>query len=401
MAQRPRRAVTVPGFLDEYRGTGPLRDLTILDFTQLVMGPMATQLMGDFGAVVIKVEPPAGEWERRFLPRGRRFEGESGYFLAMNRNKLSLTADLKSERDRDFVLELVERSDVVVNNYRPGVMERLGLGFDALCERNPRLVYGHGTGYGLRGPMAERPGQDLLVQSISGLAANTGGGGGPPIPTAAAICDMSAGLLLAFSIAAAVLDARATGAARQVDVSLLGSALLLQSPEAFLALNTDMEWERSSANVGAPWFGAPYGFYKSADDWISVSMTPRERLIEVFGLSADLLELDAEEWHQRRDNVNGQLAEIIATRSATDWLDTFEAHDMWAAPLVSLDDAVRGPQVIANDFVETISLGVGRGHADVIGLVTKMTGMTAVERLPPPRLGEHNEIIRAALRTSA
>jgi crotonobetainyl-CoA:carnitine CoA-transferase CaiB-like acyl-CoA transferase len=389
--------MTEGGFLDSFRGDGPLRHLTILDFTQMVMGPIATQLLGDLGALVIKVEPRRGEWERSFLPRGRRFEGESAYFLAMNRNKLSLTADLKDPGDHELVLALAERCDVVVNNFRPGVMERLGLGFASFRERNPQIVFAQGTGYGDAGPLAGQPGQDLLVQALSGLAANTGGGNGPPIPTAAAICDASTGFLLAFSIVAAALDARLTGTARSIEVSLLAGALLLQAPEAFLALNTDMEWKRSVANIGAPWFGAPYGLYRTADGWLAIAMTPRHKLVELFGLSGALLELDEDAWYERRDDVNADLAEVLLGRTSDDWLAYFAEHDVWAAPLLSLAEAVRHPQVEANGFVETIPLGEGRASAEAVGLVTQMSGLAQAARLPPPQLGEHNDVIRDAL----
>jgi crotonobetainyl-CoA:carnitine CoA-transferase CaiB-like acyl-CoA transferase len=385
------------GFLDDYRGEGPLRHVTVLDLTQMLMGPIATQLLGDLGALVIKVEPPQGEWERAFLPRGRRFQGESAYFLAMNRNKLSLTADLKDPGDRELVLALVERCDAIVNNYRPRVMERLGLGYDALRRRNARLVYAQGSGYGRAGPLADRPGQDLLVQALSGLAANTGGGNGPPIPTAAAVCDAAAGFLLAFSIVSAVLDARLTGTGRTVDVSLLGSALLLQAPEAFLALNTEMEWRRSLANIGAPWFGAPYGLYQTADGWVAIAMTPRQRLVELFGLPAELLELDEEAWYQRRDEVNAKFAAVLLERTTDAWLEFFAEHDVWASPLLSLEEAVRQPQVAANRFVERIPLGGDRGGAEAVGLVTSLSGLSGAARLPPPRLGEHNDVIRRAV----
>src|SRR5262245_22252434 len=130
-------------FMHEYRGTGPLRDITVLDFTQMMMGPIATQLMGDLGALVIKVEPPVkGEFERNCLTRGQRYEGEAPHFLSMNRNKLSLAVDLKDPDSLELVLQVAEHCDVVVNNFRPGVMERLGLGHDDLRARNPAIVFG-------------------------------------------------------------------------------------------------------------------------------------------------------------------------------------------------------------------------------------------------------------------
>lgn len=388
-----------PGFLDEYRGEGPLADFTVLDVTQMMMGPVATQLLADLGALVIKVEPPGkGEFERTCLTRGRRHEGESPHFLAMNRNKLSLTANLKDPSDRELVLSLVERCDVVVNNYRPGVMDRLGIGFEALCERNPRIVFAQGTGYGPKGPMAGLAGQDLLIQAMSGLAANSGSADGPPVALASAICDAGGAFLLAFSITAAVHAARRTGTPQDVNVSLLGAALMIQCLEGFMAMNMeDMVLSRSRSGLAAPWLEAPYGFYRTADGWISVSMTPRQRLVDLFGLPAELPELDHDEWYERRDEVNEQLAAALTERTSAEWLELFAEHDIWAAPVLSLAEALRHPQVEANDLVEDISLGDGRGTAKAVGVVTQINGASKAGRLPPPTLGEHNEIIRAAV----
>jgi crotonobetainyl-CoA:carnitine CoA-transferase CaiB-like acyl-CoA transferase len=389
-----------PDFLVEYRGSGPLRDITVLDFTQMMMGPIATQLLGDLGALVIKVEPPGkGEWERSCLTRGRRFQGESPHFLAMNRNKLSLTANLKDPDDRELVLQLVERCDAVVNNFRPGVMERLGIGFDAVRARNPQIVFAQGSGYGPEGPMADRPGQDLLIQAMSGLAANSGTDDGPPVALAAAVSDAAAGFLLAFSIVSAVHGARKFGEAQRVEVSLLGAALLIQCLEAFMAMNMkEMVLSRSRSGLAAPWLETPYGFYETADGWISVSMTPRTRLVELFGLSSDLLDLDFDEWYMRRDELNAELADVLAGRTTAEWLETFAEYDVWAAPVLSLAEALRHPQVEANRFVEAISLGDGRGEADVVGLVTQVAGARSASRLPPPLLGEHDQLIREAVR---
>lgn len=388
-----------PDFLDQYRGDGPLRDFTILDVTQMMMGPVATQLLADMGALVIKVEPPVkGEFERTCLTRGRRFQGESPHFLAMNRNKLSLTANLKDEHDRELVLRLVERCDAVVSNYRPGVMDRLGLGFEALCERNPQIVFALGTGYGPKGPMSELAGQDLLIQAMSGLAANSGSADGPPVALAAAVCDAAGSFLLAFSITAAIHAARQTGQPQQVDVSLLGAALMVQCLEGFMAMNMkDMVLTRSETGLAAPWLEAPYGMYETSDGWISVSMTPRQRLIDLFDLPEELLALDHDQWYDRRDDVNSQLAAALTQRTSSEWLATFAEHDIWAAPVLSLEEVLEHPQVEANRFVETISLGNGRGTAKAVGIVTQVNGASSADRLPPPLLGEHNDVIRDAL----
>lgn len=386
------------GLLDEFRGTGPLRDVTVVDFSQMMMGPLATQLMGDFGALVVKVERPGvGEWERSFLPRGRRHAGESPYFLAMNRNKLSFAADLKDPDDLQDVRRLIARSDALVHNYRPGVMERLGLGYEQALELNPALVYAQGSGYGPDGPLVRRPGQDLLVQALSGLAANSGLAGGAPTPLATPVCDAATGFLLAFSVCAALLDARATGRGRSIDVSLLATALLMQCQEAFVEMNTDLHFRRSSSGIATPWNEAPYGVYPTADGSIAIAMTPRARLVEVFGAPAAWLDLSDDEYFDQREEISAWLNERTRRESTDAWTDRLAAADVWAAPVLSLDEALKHPQVTANRYVEAISMPDGT-TAQAVGLAASLSGMDGADRLAPPRVGEHTEQIRGALR---
>ncbi len=216
-----------------------------------------------------------------------------------------------------------------------------------------------------------------------------------------AISDAATAFLLGFSLLAGLKGAEDTGEPQFVDVSLLGTTLLAQCLEAFMTMNMpEMHLTRSKTGLGAPWFGPPYGFYKTSDGWISITMTPRAHTVELFGLSEDLLQLDEDEWYERRDEVNSQISEVVATRSTEDWLEFFKQEDVWASPLLDLETAVRHPQVTANDFVESLPLGHGRGEADVIGLVSKIGKAKTASRLPPPLLGEHNEIVRQALEGS-
>ncbi|WP_438390103.1 CaiB/BaiF CoA transferase family protein [Caballeronia sp. DA-9] len=385
-------------FLDQYRGNGPLRDITVLDFTQMMMGPVATQLLGDMGALVIKVERPvSGEWERSYNPRGRRLHGESPYFLAMNRNKLAMTADLTNSDDRAMICDLVKHCDVVVENFRPGVMERLGLGYDALLEHNPRLVYASGSGYGPKGPLIHRPGQDMLLQCMSGLAANSGPADGPPVPVGAPVLDASTAFLLAFSIVSAVHGARANGTPRLVQASLLGTALLIQCQEALVAMNTDLEWQRSEAGIAAPWTDAPYGVYETADGFIAMSMTPRAKLAGIFSLPAAMIDCTDDEWFLKRDEVNLVLKERLKHKPAAQWIDELTEAGMWVAPVQSVSEMVGQEQTAANSYVEEISTP-GGNSVRAIGLPVTMSGMDGVNRLPVPTIGEHDAVVRAALR---
>ncbi|MGW3809294.1 CaiB/BaiF CoA transferase family protein [Micromonospora sp. NPDC005113] len=383
--------------LDEFRGDGPLRDLTVLDFSQMMMGPVATQLFGDLGALVIKVERPGqGEWERSYLPQGRRIAGESPYFLAMNRNKIGLAADLKNDADRELLLALVPHVDAVVHNFRPGVMERLGFGYADLAALNPALVHASGSGFGPAGPWVTRPGQDLLVQAASGLAADSGPATVPPVPSATPIVDAATGYLLAFSVVSAVLEARSTGRGREVGASLLGTALAMQCQQALVTMNTDLRYERSQAGLGAPWTDAPYGVYRTADGHLAMSMVSTELLSRVFDLPAHLLGLDGREEFEARDAIIEAVKPQLLGRTTDEWLELMAPHDIWAAPVLGLGEILEHEQVAANGLVEEIPTPDG-GTVRAVGPGVSFSGLRSVARLAPPRVGEHTDRIREAL----
>ena len=213
-----------------------LEGIRVLDFTQMMMGPWATQFLADMGAEVIKVERPgAGEWERGLRAAGRLLGGQSPFFLAMNRNKKSLTLNLKDARARDIVLKLAATCDLVTENFRPGVLDRLGLGYDDLRQVNPSIVYVSGSGFGSDGPYAGRPGQDLLIQAMSGLAAYGGRRDDPPTPCGSSVVDASTALLLAYSAMVALFHRERTGEPSVVDSSLLAQAMWSIAPSISVA----------------------------------------------------------------------------------------------------------------------------------------------------------------------
>lgn len=387
--------------LDQFRGAGPLRDLTVLDFSQMMMGPVATQLMGDLGALVVKVERPVvGEWERSYLPQGRRVAGESPYFLAMNRNKIGLAADLKDPADLQRLLDLVPHVDAVVHNYRPGVMERLGLGFEALRALNPALVYASGSGFGTAGPWVTRPGQDLLVQSASGLAADSGPSGIPPVPSATPVVDASTGFLLAFAVVSGVLEARSTGTGREIEASLLGTALLMQCQQALVTLNTDLRYERAASGIAAPWTDAPYGVHPTADGYITLSMVAPEKLAAVLDVPDSLLGLDPAAVFTVRDAIVAAIRPQLLARTTEEWLSVMAEHDIWAAPLLTLEEALAHPQVTDNGFVEDFQAPDGSTVAG-IGMAVRISGVEKADRLPPPRIGQHTDLVWQAVADAA
>jgi crotonobetainyl-CoA:carnitine CoA-transferase CaiB-like acyl-CoA transferase len=391
----------VSGLLDEYRGDGPLRDLTVLDLSQMMMGPVATQLLGDLGALVIKVErPDGGEWERGYLPQGHRVAGESPYFLAMNRNKLGLAVDLKDEADKARLLELVPHVDAVVHNFRPGVVERLGLGWEALRELNPRLVHASGSGYGPRGPWVARPGQDLLVQAASGLAADSGPGTVPPVPCATPIVDAATGFLLAFAVVSAVFEARQTGHGRQVEASLLGTALLMQCQQALVTMNTALRYERSRTGIAAPWTDAPYGVFETADGWLTMSMVEPRLLARLVDLPEELSSATGARAYAVRDDIVAAVRAQLKARTTEEWLTDCAGLDIWASPVLTLEEVLAHPQVAANGYVESVP-APGGGTLRAVGHAVAFSGLGPAGRLPAPRVGEHTEVVWGAVESAA
>jgi crotonobetainyl-CoA:carnitine CoA-transferase CaiB-like acyl-CoA transferase len=379
--------------------TGPamaLEGVRVLDFTQMMMGPWATQFLGDMGADVVKVERPgAGEWERGLRAMGELLGGQSPFFLAMNRNKRSLTLNLKHLRAREVVLRLAATADLVTENFRPGVMDRLGIGYEALRAVNPSLVYVAGTGYGPDGPYADRPGQDLLVQSVSGLAAHGGRRDDPPTPAGSSIVDASTALLLAFSAMVGLFHRERTGQGQRIDVSLLSTAVALQCQELAAFLNSERRFERSQAGIGGAWLSAPFGIYRTADGHLALAMGS----LAVLGELLDLPELAAYDTPERawadRDHVYRLLAARLPERPTGDWLAILATRDVWCAPVQTFDQLVDDPQVAHNQLLTTVGYP-GLGEVRVVGVPARFSGTPGTIRLGPPAVGQHTDEVLAS-----
>jgi crotonobetainyl-CoA:carnitine CoA-transferase CaiB-like acyl-CoA transferase len=372
-----------------------LEGVRVLDFTQMMMGPWATQFLGDMGADVVKVERPgAGEWERGLRAMGELLGGQSPFFLAMNRNKRSLTLNLKHPRAREVVLRLAATADLVTENFRPGVMDRLGIGYDDLRQVNPSLVYVAGTGYGPDGPYADRPGQDLLVQSVSGLAAYGGRREDPPTPAGSSIVDASTALLLAFSAMVGLFHRERTGQGQRIDVSLLNTAVALQCQELAAFLNCERRFERSQAGIGGAWLSAPFGIYRTADGHLALAMGS----LAVLGELLDLPELAAYDTPERawadRDHVYRLLAARLPERPTADWLARLATRDVWCAPVQTFDRLVDDPQVAHNQLLTTVDYP-GLGEVRVVGVPARFSGTPGTIRLGPPAVGQHTDEVLA------
>ena len=321
----------------------PLAGTVVLDFSQFLAGPVAALRLADLGARVIKVERPVtGEIGRTLAFAGRWADGDTLSFHAMNRNKEAVVADLKDPADLARVRALVDRADVLIQNFRPGVMERIGLDHETVRRTNPGLVYASASGYGADGPWSGRPGQDLLAQAVSGLpwvSATTE----RPVPVGLAIADHLMSCHIAEGVTALLVRQARTGRGGLVETSLLEAMLDLQ----FELLTTRLNDASLVANRGPHsahgYLGAPYGLYPTADGHLAVAMTSVDRLGTLVG-SAELAALtEPETWWSERAHVERLLAAVLLTRPTEHWLEILDAADVWCAPVLTLDQLVEHP----------------------------------------------------------
>jgi crotonobetainyl-CoA:carnitine CoA-transferase CaiB-like acyl-CoA transferase len=374
-----------------------LEGVRVLDFTQMMLGPWGTQFLGDMGAEVIKIErPKVGEWERGLAAMGELLHGTSPFFLAMNRNKKSLTVDLKDPRGKEIIYKLAATADLVTENFRPGVLDRLGLGYEDLKKVNPSMVYVAGSGYGPDGPYASRPGQDLLIQSLSGLAAQAGRYDDLPTPMATSFVDASTAMLLAFSSMVGLFYRERTGRGQRIDVSLFSTAVALQCQELTAFMNMDLRWERSRSGIGAPWLSAPFGIYRTQDGYLALSMSSLAIVGEILDLPA-LKEYDSPKLaYKHRDTIRPMIQQKLLSNTTDYWLEHLLARDVWCAEVQDFDDLMTDPQVAHNELIQTIHHPEA-GDIRVIGIPMKFSGTPGTIRLAPPLVGEHTVEILSQL----
>jgi len=366
-----------------------LEGIRVLDFTQMMLGPYATQFLGDLGADVIKVERPVhGEWERGLEFMGQLVVGDSAAFLAMNRNKRSITVDLKSDAGRAALLRLGETCDVVVENFRPGVMDRLGLGYEDFRRRRRDVVYASGSGWGQRTRFARenRPGQDLLIQAMSGIAFNAGRRDDPPIVAGSSICDAATAMTLAIGILAALLARERHGIGQRVEVDLFSTAMSLQCQEISAIVNLGVDAERSEAGIAQPWLSAPFGIYRTVDGWLALSMASLEEVGPLMG-DPGLGELDA--WADR-DAVKRRLDAVTPSRTTQQWLDVLVPAGIWSARVRTTKEAVDELREAGSDLVCTVD-HPRAGRIELIGCPITLNETPWSLRLLPPLVGEHTD----------
>jgi len=372
----------------------PLDGLVVLDFSQFLAGPSCALRLADLGAQVIKVERPgAGDLGRQLYISNLALDGDSTLFHSINRNKRGFAANLKDPADLARVKQLIARADVLIQNFRPGVMERIGLGYAEVRALNPRLVYATVSGYGLEGPWRDKPGQDLLAQSVSGLAWLNGDADQPPTPFGLAVADMLAGAHLAQGILACLVRRGITGRGGLVEVSLLESVLDLQFEVLTTYLNDGGKLpQRSRINNANAYLGAPYGIYATADGFLALAMGSVPQLGELLECAPLLAYDDPATWFTQRDEIKAQLAQHLRARPTADWLNRLEAADYWCA------DVLTWPRLIEHEAFRVLRMTQTVRRPNGATLETtrcpiRIDGARLTSPRGAPKVGEHNEEI--------
>lgn len=331
---------------------GALDGIRVLDATQMLAGPLAATRLGDLGADIIKIEPPAnGEFNRTHGFEDIKVSGEMSTFLAVNRNKRSLAIDLKHARATEVLADLVSSADVFIQNFRHGTAERLGVGFEQLREINPRLVYCSISGYGSSGPYRDRPGQDLIVQGYSGSMFSVGTASDDPEPGALWAADVMTGYQAVIGILAALNARERIGVGQHVEVDMFSIVLDAQLQEMVTFLNTGRQPQRSEEASAHAFIPAPYGVFRTSDGWLTLAMSPLPALGEV--LDDDWLRslVAYNDGHLHRDDVYRRIRRAFEQQTTSHWLDACDKSGVWAGPVLDYEGVANDPHVRSTGMI--------------------------------------------------
>ena len=381
----------------------PLKGIRVLDLTHVLAGPFCTQILGDLGAEVIKIERPGvGDPTRRMPPH--TMKDQSLYFMSLNRNKKSLTLDLKAPEGKEIFYGLTRKTDVVMNNFTPGTMEKLGLGYEDLKKINPKIVWASVTGYGQTGPYRERPSYDIIVQAMGGAMSYTGEPGKPPVRCGIPIGDLGGAVFAVIGILSALVSRSMTGEGRMVDISMLDVQLALHTYRAkYYFVAGEVPQPVGTAHVS----NVPLRAYRTKDSALVIEAyidhffrnlcknMDMERLADDprFSTRANRL--------KNREELDRILEEAFLTKTTAEWWDLFIQLEVPSGPIYTVAEAVADPQVLSrNMVVEIDSPHVGKTRD--VGSPIKVSGVDQTQYVYPPALGEHTEqILRNLLGYSA
>ena len=374
--------------------TKPLEGLTVLEFSQFLSGPYAGLRLADLGARVIKIErPEVGDLCRNLYISDTDLEGDSTLFHAINRNKESFAANLKDAKDIELVKKLIEKSDIITQNFRPGVIERIGLDYKNVKKINPKIVYGTISGYGSDGPWSSLPGQDLLAQSRTGLVWLNGNGSEAPTPMGLAVADMLAGHTLVEGILAAVIKRFRTDNGSHVETSLVEALLDFQFEVLTTYFNDgNRKPQRSSYNNAHAYLSAPYGIYKTSNGYIAIAMTPLPQLGELLDLNSIKDLHDQKEWFIKRDEIKKDIGDWIEKQTTEHWLSILEPADIWCAKVLDWETMVKHEGFKILDMVQRIKRDDGL-DIETLRCPIKIDGEIFKSSKAAPKIGNDNNSI--------
>jgi CoA:oxalate CoA-transferase len=375
----------------------PLSGLLVVDMSQFLSGPYCSLRLMDLGARVIKVErPDGGDLSRRLYLSDTEIGGDSTIFHAINRGKESLSVDLKSEADLGVLRGLIAKADVLIQNFRPGVIERLGLDYEAVKAINPRLVYASISGYGEEGPWVKRPGQDLLAQSRSGLMWLNGDENQGPVPFGLAVGDMLAGAAVAQGVLAALVRRGVTGKGSHVETSLLEALVDFQFEVLTTYLNDGRRQpKRSNFRSAHAYLSAPYGVYPAKDGYLALAMTPIARIETLLGIPELAAFSDnPSSWFTERDEIKRLISARIETGTVEEWLAILEPADIWCAKVLNWEELLHHEGFQVLDMLQTVE------REDSVSILTTCSPLRVNGKRPhgtraAPRIGEHSDTIKA------
>ncbi|MDP8249082.1 MAG: CoA transferase [Candidatus Tritonobacter lacicola] len=372
----------------------PLEGIKVLDLSRILAGPYCSMLLGDMGADIVKIERPGkGDDTRAFGPPFK--EGESAYFLSINRNKRSITLDIKSEGGRGILERLVKRSDILLENFRPGALSKLGLDYENILKKNPRIIYVSISGYGHSGPLEKKPGYDLAIQGMSGIMSITGNPEGPPFKVGTSVADIVAGIYAMQGILLALLTREKTGKGQKIDVSMLDCQMSLLTYQAGIYFMTG-EGPRRKGNQHPTI--CPYETFRASDKYINIAIG-NDKLWKAF---CNLLGLgrivDKPEFKTNPDRVKSRdrlfpiIQREIEKRPAAEWLELFESNGIPVAPILNVEEALEHPQAAAREMVVSVD-HPKLGQIRLTGIPVKLSDTPGAIDLPPPLLGQHTDEI--------
>ena len=372
----------------------PLEGLTVLEFSQFLSGPYAGLRMADLGARVIKIERPGiGDLCRNLYISDTDLGGDSTLFHAINRNKESFAVNLKDQNDLDLIKKLIINADIITQNFRPGVIERIGLDYKNILEINPQIVYGSITGYGSEGPWSKLPGQDLLAQSRTGITWLNGSGQDVPTPMGLAVADILAGHNLVEGILAAIIKRFKTKKGSHVETSLIEGLLDIQFEVLTTYFNDGFRKpERSKFNNAHAYLSAPYGIYETKDNYIAIAMTPLPQLGEL--LESNYLKSlnDQKEWFTKRDEIKTKIGEILKKKNTQSWLDILEPADIWCSEVLDWERMLKHEGFKVLNMIQNIKRDDGL-NLSTLRCPIKIDKTTFKSEKAAPKIGEDNNKI--------